>query len=101
LKQKTGVAVAEAFKHILSSSGRKKSKLWVDNGTDFYNKHVKALGIELYSTENEEKSSVVERWSRTMKDRMFKYFTANSTRRYIDILGSLVDRYNNSRHSSI
>jgi len=101
LKQKTGVAVAEAFKNILASSGRKPSKLWVDKGTEFYNKHVKALGIELYSTENEEKSSVVETWNRTMKDRMFKYFTANSTRRYIDILGSLVDRYNNSKHSSI
>ena len=57
--------------------------------------------IELYSTENEEKSSVVERWNRTMKDHMFKYFTANSTHVYMDILDELVDRYNNTYHSSI
>ena len=62
---------------------------------------VKALGVELYSTENEEKSSVVERWNRTMKERMFKYFTVNSTWKYIDVLDDMVKLYNNSRHSSI
>jgi len=44
---------------------------------------------------------VVERWNRTMKERMFKYFTANNTRRYIDILDLLVQNYNNTIHSSI
>lgn len=75
--------------------------LWVDKGKEFYNKDVKALGVELYSTENEEKSCVVERWNRTMKEKMFKYFSANSTRKYVDILDELVNRYNNTRHSSI
>ena len=32
---------------------------------------------------------------------MFKYFTANSTRKYVDILGRLVDSYNNTVYSSI
>ena len=50
--------------------------MWVDKGKEFYNKDVKDL-IELYSTENEEKSSVVERWIRTMKEKMWKYFTAS------------------------
>ena len=36
-----------------------------------------------------------------MKERMFKYFTANSTRRYIDILNEMVSNYNNTRHTSI
>ena len=57
--------------------------------------------IDLYTTVNEEKSSVVERWNKTMKERMFKYFTANNTRRYIDILDRLVQNYNNTIHSSI
>jgi len=39
-------------------------------GTEFYNKEVQKL-VSLYSTENEEKSSVVERWNRTMKEKMF------------------------------
>ena len=64
------------------------------------NKDVKDL-IELYSTENEEKSSVVERWIRTMKEKMWKYFTANSTNVYINVLPDLVKEYNNTRHSPI
>ena len=77
----------------------------MDKGLEFYNKHVEALisplVIQLYSTENEEKSSVVERWNRTMKEKMFKYFSANSTRKYINLLDEMVNKYNNTRHSSI
>ena len=62
---------------------------------------MKELGVELYSTANEEKSSVAERWNRTMKEKMFKYFTANNTNKYIDVLHDFVERYNNTRHSSI
>ena len=72
----------------------------VDKGKEFYNKYVKDL-IELYSTENEEKSSVVERWIRTMKEQMWKYFSVNSTNVYINVLPDLVREYNNTRHSSI
>ena len=75
--------------------------MWTDKGKEFYNKHVKALGVQLYSTENEEKSSVVERWNRTMKEKMFKYFSANNTKKYIDILDEMVNNYNNTKHSSI
>ena len=58
LKDKTGKSVASALKTIFEE--KKPKKMWVDNGKEFYNKDVKDL-IELYSTENEEKSSVVER----------------------------------------
>ena len=75
--------------------------MWVDKGKEFYNKAVKDLLIELYLTENEEKSSVVERWIRTMKEKMRKYFSANSTKVYIDALPDLVKKYNNTRHSSM
>ena len=43
---------------------------------------------------------MIERWNRTMKEKLFKYFSANSTRKYIDILDKLVDQYNNTFHSS-
>ena len=99
LKSKTGEEVARAFNKIFKE--RKPEKLWVDKGKEFYNKNVKALGVELYSTENEEKSCVVERWNRTMKDKMYKYFSANSTRKYIDVLDEMVNNYNSTRHSSI
>ena len=55
----------------------------------------------MYSTENEEKSCVVERWNRTMKEKMFKYFSANSTYIFIDVLDDMVKKYNNTKHSSI
>ena len=99
LKDKTGKSVASALKTIFEE--RKPEKMWVDKSKEFYNKDVKDL-IELYSTENEEKSSVVERWIRTMVIKtLWKYFTANSTNIYINVLSDLVKKYNNTRHSSI
>lgn len=98
IKDKRGETVANALKNIFKE--RKPTKLWVDKGKEFYNKDVKSL-VEIYSTENEEKSAVVERWIGTMEQKMYKYFTANDTLVYIDVLNDLVDRYNNTRHSSI
>ena len=71
LKDKIGKSIALALKTIFEE--RKPEKMWVDKGKEFYNKDVKDL-IELYSTENKEKSSVVEKWIRTMKEKMWKYF---------------------------
>ena len=69
LKNKTGVNVADALNEIFKE--RRCAKMWVDKGLEFYNKHVKALllalDVQLYSTENEEKSCVVESWNRRMK----------------------------------
>ena len=98
LKNKKGVNVAKALENIFQE--RKPGKLWTDKGTEFYNKDVKKL-LDIYSTENEEKSSIVERWIRTMKEKMWKYFTDNNTYRYIDILPDLVEDYNNTVHTSI
>ena len=97
LKDKTGKSVASALETIFKE--RKPEKMWVNKGKEFYNKDVKD-SIELYSTENKEKSSVVERWIRTMKEKMCKYFSAESTNVYIDALPDLVREYNNTRHSS-
>ena len=99
LKDKKGETVTKAFQ-LIFKEGRRPEKLWTDKGREFYNKDVKDL-IELYSTENEEKSSIVERWIRTMKDKMWKYFTDKKTNRYIDVLPDLVEDYNNTVHSSI
>ena len=98
LKDKMGKSVAIVLKTIFKE--RQPEKMWVDKGKEFYNKDVKEL-VELYSTENEEKSSVVERWIRTMKERMWRYFTDNNTNRYVDVLPDLIKGYNNTRHSSI
>jgi hypothetical protein len=100
LKNKTGVEVAHALNDIITSNGRRPVEVWRDKGTEFYNRHVKKL-LDLISSENEQKSSVVERWNLTMKQRMFKYSTASNTRRYVDVLSDMVSPYNNIKHSAI
>ena len=74
--------------------------MWVDRDKEFDNKDVQKL-VALYSTENEEKSCVIERFNRTIKEQMFKYFSANNKRKYVYVLDLLVDQYNNTIHSSI
>ena len=66
LKRKTGQEVASAFSRI--SKECRPSKMLVNKGREFYNKDVQKL-VELYSTENEEKSCVIERFNRTIKEK--------------------------------
>ena len=104
LKNKTGPSLVEAFKIILAGE-RKPEKIITDQGTEFFNRHFKALlkdeDIELYNTYNETKASVLDRLIRTLKTRMWRYFTAKKTMRYIDMLPDLVYSYNHSIHRSI
>ena len=99
LKDKKGETIVKALKEIFKESGRRPAKLWTDKGREFFNKDVRDL-VYLYATENEEKSSIAERWIRTMKEEIFKYFTDNNTYNYIDALPELVEDYNNTVHSS-
>ena len=105
LKDKTGVAVRDAFRDIVQTSGRKARRLWVDEGKEFYNRTLKTWvsdnRIDLYRTHNEGKAVVVERFNRTLKSRMWRHFTLHSKRVYINALPALVDRYNESKHRSI
>ena len=68
LKTKTDKEVAQAFRKLFINGH--PSRLWRDKCIEFYNQQLKAVltanKAMLYSTENEEKSSVVERWNRTM-----------------------------------
>ena len=104
LKSKTGPALVEALKVILTS-GRKPEKIMTDQGTEFFNKHFKTLlnseNIKLFNTFNETKASIVERVIRTFKTRMWRYFTAKRTMRYVDMLPDLVYSYNHTKHRSI
>ena len=104
-KDKKTESVSTAFGTIFKESKRKPEKLWTDKGSEFISKHLKEFlkktNITLYHTENEEKSSVVERWNRTMKNKMRKMFSANNNTECWDKLDKLVDDYNNTYHSSI
>ena len=77
LRNKKAESVVEVFNKILKT-GRKPKYLWSDKGLEFWNRDFKKLldekGINLYSTENEEKM----RWNRTMKNNLWKFFTASN-----------------------
>ena len=104
LKTKAGLEITRVFQNVWRTQPSPQ-KLWTDKGKEFYNRPMKELlqkyNVQLYSTENEEKSSVVERWNRTIKRTMWKYFTANNTMNYITVLPEIIEKYNNTYHRSI
>ena len=78
IKDKKGTSIVNAFKKIISK--RKPNKTWIDQGSEFYNNtfkdFLKINNIEMYSTYNEGKSVVAERFIRTLKNKIFKHMTA-------------------------
>ena len=68
IKDKKGTSIVSACKKIISEGQRKPNKIWVDEDSEFYNKtfqdFLKINNSEMYSTYNEEKSVVAERFFR-------------------------------------
>ena len=62
---------------------------------------LKDNGIAMYLTHYAKKSVVVERFVRTIKDKVYKYMTSISKNVYIDKLDNIVDIYNNTKHRTI
>lgn len=104
MKRKTGGETADAFAKLFRENTPPK-KCWADGGGEFWNAQVskvfKKYNVKLYKTQNELKSSIVERFIRTFKRHMFMYFTSERTRNYISALDKMVERYNNTYHRSI
>ena len=104
LKNKRGSTVTREFADILAE-GRVPWKLQTDAGKEFLNRDFQNLldqhDIHFFTTHNETKASVVERFNRTLKTRMYRYFTRHQTWRYVDILPDLVFGYNHTVHGSI
>ena len=105
LKDKKGFSVTNAFNKIIKQSERKPNKIWVDQGGEFYNNVFKRWlsknNIIMYSTYNEGKSVVVERFIRTLKNKLHKHMTATGKNIYYDVLNDVVNKYNNTKHSTI
>ena len=105
LKDKKGISIVKAFQIILKQSNRKPNKIWVDKGSEFYNAFLKKWlrdnDIVLYSTNNEGKSVVAERFIRTLKSKIYKHMTSISKNVYIDKLDYIVNEYNNTYHTTI
>ena len=75
LKDGKDVTTVSAFQKILDDSKRKPNKIRVDKGSEFYNSFLKSWleknDLEMYSTHNEGKSVVTERFIRTVKNKIY------------------------------
>lgn len=105
LKTKSATEVMQAIKSIMVEADAMPEKLYVDQGSEFYNKHLKAFlktkNITIYSTFGKDKASIAERFNRTIKTKMFKKLLINRSFKWIDILPEIVKEYNASKHRGI
>lgn len=105
LRTKTGQDVTRAFKEILNDSKINPKNLQTDQGKEFFNRTFESLmkenDINHYCTYSKMKASIVERVIRTIKDKLYRYFSLNGTHRWIDILQGIVDDYNHTKHRTI
>ena len=105
LKDKKGISIVNAFNKIIKQSNRKPNIIWVDQGSEFYNHNFKKWlsdnDIIMYSTYNEGKSIVAERFIRTLKNKLYEHMTATGKNVYYDVLDDIVNEYNNTKHNTI
>lgn len=107
LRDKSGKTVAEALEVILTSChGKQPIYLQTDKGKEFIAREVQQLLkkkniIYRVVRDPDIKAAIAERFIRTLKGRIWRYFTHTHTRRYIDVLDKIVSCYNNSWHSGI
>ena len=80
-------------KIISNNSKRKPNKIWIDKGSEFYNTYFKKWlqgdNIEMYSTHNEGKLVIAERFIKTLKHKIYKRMTAASKNIYFNDLEQL------------
>ena len=105
LKDEKGKTVLIGFIKIVNESNHKPNKLWVDQGREFFNKLMQKWlennDILMYSTHNESKSVIVERFIKTLQSKIYKKMTANYSKFYLPYLNKLVYQYNNTYHHYI
>ena len=81
LKDKKGITITNTFQKFLDESGRKPNKIWVDKSSEFYKRSMKSWlqdnNIKMYSTHNEGKSVVAERFIRNLKTEPLKIYEFN------------------------
>ena len=105
MKDKQAMTTLVAFENIFRKIPDLPNYLVTDEGTEFFNFHVQQIfkekGINHYSIRGRHKASVAERMIQTLKGRIEKYLWEHKTKRYIDVLQSIVNNYNQTPHRSI
>ena len=99
LKDKKGISIVNGFNKIIKQSNRKPNKIWVFNNV--FKKWLSDNDIIMYSTFNEGKSVVAERFIRILKHKLYKHMMATGKNVYYDVLDDIVNEYNNTKHNTI
>lgn len=103
IKTKSASDVAEAVSKLISHVTPRH--IQTDMGKEFYNKIMQSLlqknGINHYSVTSQFKAAVVERFNRTLRQKLARYFTSRGNKKWIDILPTLIDTYNKTPHRGI
>jgi transposase InsO family protein len=106
VRSKSAAHMLTAMRQLFKQAApRKPIHLQTDKGKEFYSAAVRRFlreqGVELFSTNSDNKAAIVERLNGTLKARIYKHFTAWNTRRYVDVLAGMVYSYNHSRHRTM
>ena len=105
LKTKTGKETSEAIKSVIIDMSWPPQTVIFDEGLEFYNKHVSMLfsqyNIHSYSIKTSTKAGAAERAIRTIKSLIWKYFTENKSKRWVNIIDQVQKQYNNTFHRII
>ena len=109
VKSKSSVDVAEQLDSILNSMRRPPRKFCSDKGTEFsvtsdaiYNTLVVKFGLIVYILKGSSfKGPIIERFNRTIKNRIARYFTENNTTNWVDAIQGITSAYNKTLHRAI
>ena len=105
IKDKNAKTTLEAFIKIFEKTKRIPKQLQTDDGKEFVNKtlhnYLDKNDINYYTISSDNKACIAERVIRTLKEKMYRYFTQLNTYKYVDVIDQLVESYNNSYHRTI
>ena len=98
--------VAKMMTEFKSRFGKYPTVIQFDEGKEFYNVGVKSLlrdayNVKYFSTHTGKKAAVVERFNRTLKTMMWKWFDKENTHEWLDVVNFLVKNYNSTKHRVI
>lgn len=104
VKSKSSKDISKAMEVIFKTK-RIPKNIHTDLGKEFFNKDFKKImtkyKINHYNTYSTKKAAIVERFNRTLKNKMWKQFSLRGSYKWIDILPKLIEEYNNTKHRTI
>ena len=104
MRSKTGVEMVTVFEKIFHDKGAPVN-LQTDQGGEFFNAPFQTFlrdqQVNHFAAYSDVKACIVKRFNRTLKSKMYRYFTHKGVENWIDVLPDLVSSYNHTPHSSL